>query len=156
MGLKAGVLVALLTLLGAACGADGKGSPLAPPTAVATQTPLPYVPDEEPTPAGPQGRVTTQVTATCRLSTVDSEISAYYKATVVGPNSNLRRVRLLLNNKLADDSGDIFAKDYEANVKLLVSSGANYSLVVTYIVTNAVGPQLLNVERCPMSPGPGA
>jgi hypothetical protein len=156
VGLKAGVLVALLTLLGAACGGDGKGSPLSAPAAVATQTPVPYVPEEEPTPSGPQGRVTTQVTATCRLSTVDAEISANYKASVVGPNSNLRRVRLLLNNKLADDSGDIFAKDYEANVKLHVSSGTNYSLIVTYIVTNAIGPQILNVVRCPMSPGPGA
>ena len=148
------LLTLALSVLLIACAGDDRASLLSPPTPAATQTPVPYVPDEEPTPAGPPGRVATQVVASCRLSTVDAEINASYKASVVGPNSNLRRVRLLINNKLADDSGEIFAKEYEANVTLHVQAGSNYNLVVSYFVTNASGPQVLNIVRCPPSPGP--
>jgi len=156
VSIRIGLALVLAALFSAACGGDGKGSLLAPPTPAVTQAPKPYVPDEEPTPSNPQGRVTTQVVATCRLAAVDAEISANYKATVVGPESNLKRVRLLLNNKLAADSGDILSKDFEANVTLHVSSGSSYNLVVTAIATNAIGPHIINIVRCPPSPGPGA
>ena len=141
-----------------ACGSGGesKHSVLEPATPQVSATAKAYVSDEEPTPSNPTGRVTTQITATCRLSVVDAEINASYRANVVGPNSNLRRVRLLINNKLADDSGDIYVTSFEKNVTLHVSSGTNYSLIVSYIATNATGPQILNVVRCPTSPGPGA
>ena len=153
------LVLTFAALLLCACGGGGgesKRSILEPATPQVSATPKPYVPDEEPTPSNPAGRVTTQVTATCRLSIVDAEISASYRANVVGPNSNLRRVRLMLNNKLADDSGDIYVTSFEKNVTLHVASGTNYSLIVSYIATNATGPQILNVVRCPMSPGPGA
>jgi hypothetical protein len=134
----------------------GGGSVPSTPTPQTTATPLPFAPDEDPTPAGPRGRVTTQVDASCRLAIVDAEISAVYRASVTGVNSRLRRVRLLINNKLADDSGDIFATSYEGAATLHVSSGANYSLTVSVIATNATAPLILHVVRCPASPGPGA
>ena len=153
-------LALALTLAALLCscvnGGESKRSIVEPGTPEASVTPKPYVPDEEPTPSRPTGRVTTQITATCRLSVVDAEISASYRASVAGPNSNLRRVRLLLNNKLADDSGDIYATSFEKDVKLHVASGTNYSLVIQYIATNAIGPQILNVVRCPTAPGPRA
>jgi hypothetical protein len=148
----------VFTTLLCACSGGGESKGILHSTATPTPqaTPKAYVPDEEPTPANPAGRVTTQVNATCRLSIVDAVISASYRASVVGPNANLRRVRLLLNNKLADDSGDIFVSSFEKAVTLHVAAGTNYSLIVSYIATNAVGPQIINVVRCPVSPGPGA
>jgi hypothetical protein len=153
--------LALALTLGAflcACGGGGESERglLETATPQPAATPRPYVPVEEPTPSRPTGRVTTQITATCRLSVVDAEISASYRASVAGPNSNLRRVRLLLNDKLADDSGDIYATSFEKDVTLHVASGMNYSLIIQYIATNATGPQILNVVRCPTSPGPRA
>jgi hypothetical protein len=139
-----------------ACGGESERHSVETATPQPSVTPKPYVPPEEPPPSRPTGRVTTQITATCRLSIVDAEISASYRASVVGPNSNLRRVRLLLNDKLADDSGDIYATSFEKEVKLHVASGTNYSLIIQYIATNATGPQILNVVRCPTSPGPRA
>jgi hypothetical protein len=139
-----------------ACGGDPQGSILNPGTPAPPATPKPYVPDEEPTPGIPAGRVTTQIAASCRLSAVDAEISASYRANVIGPNANLTRVRLMLNNKLADDSGEILTTSFERDVKLHVASGSNYTLVVTYLATNAAGPQILSIVRCPPSPGPAA
>ena len=141
-----------------ACGGSGpRQNPFEPSkTPTAETTPNPYVPDEEPAPLGPPGRITTQVQATCRLSTVDAQIDAVYRAVLTGPNGNLRRVRLLVNNKLADDSGEIFTNNYERTVTLHVSSGANYTLTVSAYAINATGPQLINIVRCPASPGPGA
>jgi hypothetical protein len=153
-------ITAVLALAGLLCACSGGGESNGilhtTVTPVPQATPKAYVPDEEPTPVNPAGRVTTQINATCRLSVVDAVISASYRASVVGPNTSLRRVRLLLNNKLADDSGDIFTATFEKDVTLHVAAGTNYSLIVTYIATNAIGPQILNVVRCPMSPGPGA
>jgi hypothetical protein len=154
--MRLALALTLATLL-YACGGSGELEPSVAETATPpAATPKPYVREEEPTPSRPTGRVTTQITATCRLSVVDAEISASYRASVVGPNSNLRRVRLLLNDKLADDSGDIYVTSFEKDVKLHVASGTNYSLIIQYIATNAIGPQILNVVRCPTSPGPRA
>jgi hypothetical protein len=140
-----------------ACGGGGSGrGVLAPATPSPQATPKVFVPDEEPTPGIPTGRVTTQMTATCSFSEVDSVISAKYRANVVGKDSSLRRVRLMLNNKVADDSGDIYETSFEKDIKLHVASGSNYSLIITYIATNAIGPQILNVVRCPATPGTGA
>ena len=148
--------VTLAALL-CACG-GGSGRNVLEPTPVATVQPTlkPFVPEDQPTPGTPAGRVTTQINATCSLSVVDAVIKASFKANVVGPDATLRRVRLMLNNKLADDSGDVYVTSYEKAVELHVSSGSSYSLAVTYIATNAIGPQLLNVVRCPASPGAGA
>jgi hypothetical protein len=146
-----------LAALLCACGGGGSGrSVLAPAIATPQATPKVFVLDEEPTPGIPTGRVTTQMTATCSFSEVDSVISARYRANVVGKDSTLRRVRLMLNNKLADDSGDIYDTSFEKDIKLHVASGSNYSLIITYIATNAIGPQILNVVRCPPAPGTGA
>jgi hypothetical protein len=141
-----------------ACGGGDAKNVLEPATPTATVQPTlkPFVPDEEPAPGPPTGRVTTQLVANCSLSTIGSVITANYRANVVGPNSTLRRVRLMINNKLADDSGDIFATSFERDVKLNVASGSNYSLIITYIATNAAGPQILNIVRCPAAPGTGA
>lgn len=151
MSLRAVLAVVFVTLL-SACGGGGSSAPAPAPS----PTPIPYVPEEEPTPRNPAGRVTTQVTATCQLSTVDAVINASFRATVAGPDTQLRRVRLLLNNKTADDSGDIYVKDFEKTVTLHVSPGSNYSLVVSTIATNAIGPYLMNIVRCPAAPGVGA
>ena len=140
-----------------ACG-GGEGSGIralaAKPTPEASASPLPYTPEPEPTAAGPPGRVATTVQAICRLSLIDAEIAAVYNATVSGPSSSLKRVRLLLNNKVAEDSGDIFTTSYENTVVLHVTPGANYSLSVAVSATNATGPSILNVVRCPASSGP--
>ena len=137
-------------------GGEGSGirTPAGKPTPEASATPLPYTPEPEPTPAGPPGRVATTVRAVCRLSFIDAEIAAVYSATVYGPSSRLKRVRLLLNNKVAEDSGDIFTTSYENTVVLHVSPGASYSLSVAVSATNATGPTTLNVVRCPASSGP--
>src|SRR5436190_19999269 len=150
-------LALTLAALLCACGGGGgaKHGILEPATPVPIATVKPYVQDVEPSPSSPAGRVTTQITASCSLSVVDAIISASYRANVVGTNSNLRRVRLMLNNKLADDSGDIYVTSFEKDVTLHVAPGAGYSLMIAYIATNATGPQFLNVVRCPPSPGPG-
>lgn len=149
-----------LTLAALLCACGGGGgsqrSVLTPATPTLQATPKVFVPDEEPTPGIPTGRVTTQMTATCSFSEIDSVISARYRANVVGKDTTLRRVRLMLNNKLADDSGDIYETSFEKDVKLHVASGSNYSLIITYIAANAIGPQILNVVRCPAAPGTGA
>jgi len=151
------LLVAALATVALLCACGGSGrSVLEPATPTPQPTVKPFVPDDEPTPGNPAGRVTTQITASCSLSIVDSVISASFKANVAGKDASLRRVRLMLNNKLADDSGDIFVTSYERDVQVHVASGSNYSLNVTYIATNAIGPQILNVVRCPASPGAGA
>jgi hypothetical protein len=149
-------LALLLAIALCACSSGGGLKHAAAPTQTPAPTAIPYEPDEEPTPRIPSGRVTTQIQATCSLSAVDAEISAYFRATVAGPNTQLRRVRLMLNNKMADDSGDIYVTSFEKNVTLHVSPGSNYSLVVSYVATNAVGPHVLSVVRCPQGPGPAA
>jgi hypothetical protein len=147
----------VLVTLCCACGGSGR-SVLAPATPAPSPQPTvkPYVRDEEPPPRIATGRVTTQVVASCSLSTVDAVIRASYRADVAGPDTVLRNVRLMLNNKPADDSGDIYATSYEKDVMLHVASGANYTLIVTYIATNAVGPQIVNIVGCPKAPGAGA
>jgi hypothetical protein len=150
---------AALILAALLCACGGGGSEPGPsPTATPSPQPAPrpYVPEEEPTPGIPTGRVTTQIKVTCSLSIVDAVISASYSANVAGRDSTLRRVRLMLNNKLADDSGDIYVTSFEKEVQLHVASGSNYSLMILYTATNATGPQFLNIVTCPKSPGAGA
>ncbi len=154
------VLVAI-ALLAAACGGRGKQNSLLQneiPTQVAAgdapeRTQL-VTPTAVPTRSAPPGRVATNVTAVCRLGQTDAIIYVTYRAQAVG--TEIHRMRLMVNNKVADDTGDIYETSFERVATVHVVSGKRYSLTVSVDAPNAFIPQIANIVGCPGNPGPAA
>ena len=157
------VLIAALAVLAAACGgSDSKKTILrdipaarvtptvtASSDAVPTRTPTPV-----PTPAGPPGRVATNVTAICRLGDTDAIIYVTYRAQAIG--TQMHRVRLMLNDKVMDDSGEIYDTNFDKVATIHVVSGKRYTLTVDVSAPNAFIPQIANIVGCPRNAGPAA
>jgi hypothetical protein len=153
------ILVCTLAAFATACGGGSKQSVLdTKSTSETTSEPTPRprgTPTQVPTPLGPPGRVTTSVQAVCRLGITDAVVYVTYRAEAAG-NTVLRGVRLMINNKLADESGDIYDTSFEKNAIIHVSPGKQYTFSVTVTAPNALAAQFANVVRCPQNAGPGA
>jgi hypothetical protein len=152
-------LACALTALVTACG-GGSDQGILEKSATSEATTAPRenprgTPTPIATPAGPPGRVTTSVTAVCRLGITDAIVYVTYRAQAAG-NTTLRSVRLMVNNKLADESGEIFDMSFEKDTMVHVTPGKQYTFTVLVTAPNSVGPQFANVVRCPQNAGPGA
>jgi hypothetical protein len=150
-------LACALIALATACGGGGESILEQKPTSEATSAPRENpraTPTSIPTPAGPPGRVTTTVTAVCRLGETDAVVYITYRAQAIG-NTTLHGVRLLVNNKLADDSGELFEMSYEKSITVHVLPGKQYTFSVAVTAPNALAAQFANVVRCPQNAGPG-
>ena len=155
------VIIAALAVLATACG-SGKESilqdiPVAKATVTTTDTsdaPPARTPTPLPTPAGPPGRVATNVTAICRLGDTDAIIYVTYRAQAIG--TQMHRVRLMLNDKVMDDSGDIYDTNFEKVTTVHVVSGKRYTLTLDVSAPNAFIPQVANIVGCPRNTGPSA
>ena len=143
--------MALLTvaLLAAACGGATGSSPVA--TAEPTKTPAATA-TPEPTETGP-ARVRASIEASCRVGAGQGEIVVRYGAVAEG-STLLSRVRLLIDEKVSEDSGVLSQKEYRRIATLPVAPGTRHSYGVIAEAPGAPPASVRSIIQCPAAPTP--
>jgi len=143
------LLVALLTaaLLAACAGAGSSPAATAEPTETPAATATP-----EPTETGP-ARVRASIEATCRVGSGQGEIVVRYGAAAEG-STLLSRVRLLIDEKVSEDSGSLSQREYRRIATLPVTPGTRHSYGVIAEAPGAPPASVRSIIQCPAAPTP--
>jgi len=148
---RARILLALLTTaLLAACAGAGSSPPAA--TEEATRSVPTATVTPEPTETGP-ARVRASIEASCRVGSGQGEIVVRYGAVAEG-STLLSRVRLLIDEKVSEDSGSLSQKEYRRIATLPVAPGTRHSYGVIAEAPGAPPASVRSIIQCPAAPTP--
>ncbi len=145
------VAVLVLSVVLTACGGSSVEKAVPAPSPSAAATPAPPVTPEA-IESGP-GRVRATIEATCRAGPGPSqaEITVRYSAQAEG-SARLSRVRLLFDEKLAEDSGALSQKEYVRIATISAQPGSSHSYQVIAEAPGQPPNSVRSFIACPGTP----